>query len=43
MKTAIPFRHKGISTKKYVVLTTQEMLEKKKVPLVVKVALRKKL
>lgn len=41
VKTAIPFRQKGISTKKYVVLTTQEMLEKKKVPLVVKVALRK--
>ena len=29
VKTTIPYRQKGISTKKYIVLTTQECLEKK--------------
>ena len=41
VKTSIPFRQKGISTKKYVVLTTQEMLNKKKVPSLIKIALRR--
>ena len=32
VKNAISFRQKGISTKKYTVLTTKDCLEKKKVP-----------
>ena len=42
VKNAIPFRQKGISTKKYTVLTTKDYLEKKKVPSVIKVAIRRK-
>ena len=42
VKTTIPYRQKGISKKKYIVLTTQDCIEKKKTPSIVKIAIRRK-